>query len=507
MRASLTSAPQADEAGGFYANRLHAGANARKLRLRANQRGATEAPRGGPPITVRSTAALDGRDDAHRRDQLAAAPLARLSSQAVACPDCGQEQRIPPLPAGARAHCVRCRDVLAAASRDPLERPLALACAAAVALAVALTTPVLGLSAVGRSASTSLFGAVQQMWLHGQAMTALVVAFCTLLAPAAYLAALLAILVAVRRPPAPRWVATLLRVIGVVQPWSMNGVMMLGILVALIKISQLATVVPGTGFYAILALIVLTAAAVTQFDAREAWQRVTWSDGRPPPPSAPAGVALSGTVSVECSGADATKRRRVSCAHCALLVDAGEETAGSCPRCGAELAWRRRRSIERSWALLIAAAVFYVPANLLPVMTTVTPTQNEPETILSGVVYLYTSGSWPLALIVLVASVLIPLGKMVALGALLVSVQRRSPKNPQQRTQLYRLVELIGRWSMLDVFVDTFVVALVQLQPLMSVAPGDGVVYFMLVVIFTMLAAQSFDPRLIWDALPRPEPR
>ena len=239
---------------------------------------------------------------------------------------------------------------------------------------------------------------------------------------------------------------------------------------------------------------------------RGAWRRVTWSDGRPPPPSAPAGVALSGTVSVECSGADATKRRRVSCAHCALLVDAGEQTAGSCPRCGAELAWRRRRSIERSWALLIAAAVFYVPANLLPVMTTVTPTQSEPETILGGVVYLYTSGSWPLALIVLVASVLIPLGKMVALGALLISVQRRSPQNPQHRTQLYRLVELIGRWSMLDVFVDTFVVALVQLQPLMSVAPGDGVVYFMLVVIFTMLAAQSFDPRLIWDAAHEPEP-
>lgn len=206
-------------------------------------------------------------------------------------------------------------------------------------------------------------------------------------------------------------------------------------------------------------------------------------------------------------GAAAAGRRRVSCAHCALLVEADESPAGHCPRCGAELAWRRRRSIERSWALLVAAAVFYVPANLLPVMTTMTPTQSEPETILSGVVYLYTSGSWPLALIVLVASVLIPLGKMVALGALLLSVQRRSPKNPRQRTQLFRLVELIGRWSMLDVFVDTFVVALVQLQPLMSVAPGDGVVYFMLVVVFTMLAAQSFDPRLIWDATPRLEPR
>ena len=392
---------------------------------------------------------------------------------------------------------MRCRDVLAAASADPLDRPLALACAATVALIVALTTPVLGLSAVGRSASTTLFGAVQQMWLQGQAMTALVVAFCTLVAPAIYLASLLAILVAVRRPPAPRWVATLLRGIAVVQPWSMNGVMMLGVLVALIKIAQLATIVPGIGFYAVLALIVLTAATMTHFDAREAWQRVTWADERPPPRYA----------APETPDAAVTQRRRISCAYCALLVDAGEDPAGHCPRCGGELVWRRRRSVEFSWALLIAAAVFYIPANLLPVMVTTTPTQNEPDTILAGVVYLYTSGSWPLALIVLVASVLIPLGKMVALGALLFSVQRRSPKNPQQRTRLYRLVELIGRWSMLDVFVDTFVVALVQLQPLMSVAPGDGVVYFMSVVIFTMLAAQSFDPRLIWDATHEPEPR
>jgi paraquat-inducible protein A len=125
---------------------------------------------------------------------------------------------------------------------------------------------------------------------------------------------------------------------------------------------------------------------------------------------------------------------------------------------------------------------------------------------MSGVVFLYTSGSWPLALIVLVASVMIPLGKMVALAYLLISVQRRSAKNNQQRTGLYRLVELIGRWSMLDVFVDTFVVALVQLSPLMSVAPGPGVVFFMAVVILTMLAAQAFDPRLIWDAETAPEP-
>jgi paraquat-inducible protein A len=123
------------------------------------------------------------------------------------------------------------------------------------------------------------------------------------------------------------------------------------------------------------------------------------------------------------------------------------------------------------------------------------------------VAFLYTSGSWPLALIVLVASVMIPLGKLVALVYLLITVQRGSVTSSHERTRLYRMVEFIGRWSMLDVFVDTFTVALVQLQPLMSVAPGAGVLFFAAVVVLTMLAAESFDPRLIWDAAdPYPTP-
>ena len=192
----------------------------------------------------------------------------------------------------------------------------------------------------------------------------------------------------------------------------------------------------------------------------------------------------------------------VSCETCALLsrpADAAEP--GYCPRCGGELAWRRHHSIQYTWALVIAAAICYIPANALPVLNTTTLGVSEGDTILGGVAFLYTSGSWPLALIVLVASVMIPLGKLVALVYLLVTVQRRSVASAHERTRLYRMVELIGRWSMLDVFVDTFTVALVQLQPLMFVEPGPGVLFFAAVVVLTMIAAESFDPRLIWDSL------
>ncbi len=202
-------------------------------------------------------------------------------------------------------------------------------------------------------------------------------------------------------------------------------------------------------------------------------------------------------------GRSAASAGLVACHACGLLASPVSHAApGHCPRCGEHLAWRHQHSIQRTWAFLIAAVILYAPANLLPVLTTHTLVSSESDTIMSGVVYLYDTGSWPLALIVLVASVMIPLGKIIALAYVLVTVQRRSATSNRQRTRLYRIVEFIGRWSMLDVFVDTFIVALVQLSPLMSVDPGPGVVYFMAVVVLTMFAAESFDPRLIWDQSP-----
>jgi len=190
------------------------------------------------------------------------------------------------------------------------------------------------------------------------------------------------------------------------------------------------------------------------------------------------------------------------CRHCGLLSKPpGGPEACYCPRCSHALVFRNKESIQRTWALIIAAAICYIPANLLPVMTSVTLVGSHADTIISGVILLYTSGSWHLALIVLIASVMIPMAKLIALAYLLITVQRRSIKSNRERVKLYRLVEFIGRWSMLDVFVISFVVALVQLKPLMAAQPRSGIVFFAAVVILTMVAAQSFDPRLIWDSM------
>ena len=190
-----------------------------------------------------------------------------------------------------------------------------------------------------------------------------------------------------------------------------------------------------------------------------------------------------------------------SCEACGLLsMPEPGSHEGRCPRCDQRLEFRKAASLQRTWAFVVAAAICYIPANLLPVLATTTAAGTETDTIMQGVVLLWSPTGWPLSLIVLIASIMIPSAKIIALIYLLVTVQTGSIKNNGQRLRLYKTVEFIGRWSMVDVFVDTFTAALVQLQPLMSVEPGPGLFFFAMVVVLTMLAAESFDPRLIWDA-------
>jgi len=171
----------------------------------------------------------------------------------------------------------------------------------------------------------------------------------------------------------------------------------------------------------------------------------------------------------------------------------------TCPRCGTRLHSRKPNSIHRTWALVLAALIFYIPANVLPVTTVISFGKGQSDTIMSGVIYFIYSGMWPIALVIFVASVFVPLLKLLLLSFLLITVQRKTRWRQKDRTRLYRITEVIGRWSMVDIFVVTILVALVNLGALASIQAGPGAVFFCAVVIITMFAAMSFDPRLIWD--------
>ena len=192
----------------------------------------------------------------------------------------------------------------------------------------------------------------------------------------------------------------------------------------------------------------------------------------------------------------------VSCHSCHLLCKAAKlfkSAYAVCPRCGATLHSRKPNSVARTWALVIAAFIFYIPANMLPITHVISFGKAQSDTIMSGVIYFVKSGSWPIALVIFVASVFVPLLKLILLTYLLISVQVKSQWRPKDRTRLYRITEAVGRWSMVDIYVVTLLVALVKLGALATIEAGPGAIFFAGVVIITIFAAMSFDPRLIWD--------
>ena len=190
----------------------------------------------------------------------------------------------------------------------------------------------------------------------------------------------------------------------------------------------------------------------------------------------------------------------LTCTECHELnrqeADNDEQT---CTRCGAMVHARRPNSLTRTWALLITAAIIYIPANVLPIMTVSSLGQGDPSTIMSGVIQLVQHGMIPIAAVVFIASILVPTFKLVGIALLLFSVQRKQPLSARQRIWMYRFIEFIGRWSMLDIFVIAILVAVVNFGRLASVEANLGAIAFASVVILTMLAAVTFDPRLIWD--------
>jgi paraquat-inducible protein A len=197
----------------------------------------------------------------------------------------------------------------------------------------------------------------------------------------------------------------------------------------------------------------------------------------------------------------------IACHRCTQLARVGEGGLHTCPRCGERIHERKPHSLARTVALLIAAAILYVPANVLPIMHTATLLGGEDDTIISGVLVLLRTGSWPLAVLVFFASIMVPLLKLIALTLLVISVRWPWASVPHGRTRLYRPVEFIGRWSLLDIYVLTLLVALVQLKALATIEPRAGALAFAAVVVLTMLSARSFDPRLLWDhSAPTGEP-
>ncbi|WP_229205518.1 MULTISPECIES: paraquat-inducible protein A [unclassified Duganella] len=398
----------------------------------------------------------------------------------ISCHDCGVLHRRRPVRPREKARCVRCRSVLYRGIHSDASRMAAITLGAVFTFLIAQFFPIVELEVGGYNSSATLLGAIRVLWMEQMQLVAAVVFLFTILLPAVELGALLYVTLSLRSGQRPPGFDHLLRAVGMARRWGMTEVLMIGILITIVKMTSLAQVVVQPGLFAFGALTLMLAIVVS-FDPK-----MLWNIGEHlPGPRRPAQQVIR------------DENAPLLACHSCGLVEAARHR--HCARCGARLHRRHPDSVGRTWAFLLAATILYIPANLLPVMYTHSLFGKEDDTIISGVVYFWTSGSPALAAIIFIASIVVPVLKLAALALLAWTAQRRSRWQPMQRTALYRIVEFVGRWSMLDIFVITLTVALVRFQSLAVITAGPGAMAFCAVVVLTMIAAMQFDPRLIWD--------
>ena len=405
------------------------------------------------------------------------------------CHDCGQMQVLPALPPDTRAVCLRCDAVLRHTRRDPLLLPLALNISALILFLLGATLTLMSVATAGQQRVSALFSGPTELETYGLWEISAVVLATTVAAPLGRILCMLAVLLGLRlyRPPAElraiyAWVERL-------RPWSMVEIYLLGLFVAYVRLGAMAVVDLGPATFALGGLMVVMVLADYTLDEEAVWEAMQPRNRRR--------RVMDRNPATLDRPAPNQNRWRIGCDTCGLVSRSAPGVR--CPRCGFRLQDRKPQPIARSWAFSLAALVLYIPANFYPVLTVVRLGAGQPSTILGGVRELIVAGMWPLAALVFFASVAVPVLKLVGLIVLLISTHLRTGWALNDRTVLYRIVDAIGRWSMIDIFMESILVGLVQFGNIASVYPGPGAIAFAGVVILTMLSARSFDPRLMWD--------
>jgi paraquat-inducible protein A len=394
------------------------------------------------------------------------------------CPGCGLFQTVPPLAPGMTAQCARCPTTLRRTSSHRLDHIIALTVAAFVLLVVMCTTSLMSVETSGIKRTADLFSGPQELVRQNMAALGAVVVFVTVLAPLARLTGTLYVLIRVHERTPPRHLRRIFALAERLRPWSMIEVFVFGVFVAYVKLGDLVTIGLMTGVYALLALTFVLVWMDSALDREAVWERL---DRR------------------NLSGGSQGLAGAIGCETCGL-VSAPEPDDERCPRCESALHERKPNSVARTWALVIGAAIFYIPANYYPVLSVVQLGAGQPSTILGGVEELVRAGQYPLALLVFFASIAVPVLKLVGLSIMLITIQTGRAGWLRDRTRLYHIVRFIGRWSMIDIFMESLLGALVAFGSVITIEPGVGALAFCAVVILTMFAAETFDPRLMWDA-------
>lgn len=414
------------------------------------------------------------------RRELAANPHLRE------CPGCGLLQGVPALTPGMSARCPRCSTTLRRVTAHRRDHIAALTLAALVLLVVMCSTNLMSVEKAGIRHVADLFSGPDELVRRHMAALAVTVLFVTIVAPFGRIGALLYVLARSHERFPPPHLRRLYAWAEKLRPWSMLDVFVLGIFVAYVKLSDVVTIGLSAGVYALLVLAFILVWIDSALDRHALWEALDQE------PRSFNGATATGDL--------------IGCEVCGFINTQHSEHQ-RCRRCDSRLHFRKLNSIARTWALLLAATVLYVPANYFPVLTVVQLGAGQPSTILGGIRELISARMYPLAALVFFASILVPGLKLAGLAFMLIMTQMRSVAWLRDRTRLYRVVAFIGRWSMIDIFMESLLGALVVFGSVITIQPGIGAVAFCTVVILTIFAAETFDPRLMWDAASQNPPQ
>ncbi len=381
------------------------------------------------------------------------------------------------------AHCARCPTTLRRTSTHRLDHIIALSFAALALLVIMCTTQLMSVETAGIKHVADLFSGPEELARQNMGPLAAAVLFVTVVAPFAKVVGTLYVLIRSHEANPPAHLRRIFAWVERLRPWSMIEVFVFGVFVAYVKLGDLVHIGLAAGVYALLALTFVLIWSDAALDREAVWERL---DGR------------RGLTAGACGGAIAG----IGCEICGL-VSLPRSDDPRCPRCESALHARKPNSVARTWALVIAAAILYIPANYYPVLTVMQLGAGQPSTILGGVEELIAARQYPLAALVFFASIAVPVLKLVGLSIMLIAIQAGRAGWLRDRIRLYHIVRFIGRWSMIDIFMELLLGALVVFGSVITIQPGAGALAFCAVVILTMFAAETFDPRLMWDAAAR----
>ncbi len=408
---------------------------------------------------------------------------------AVICPQCSLPLHLVLPRPHYRIQCPRCAHTLFKYRRNSLEKTLVFSLTGLFLFIPAMMTPLLTLSILGLTSSSSLAEAVTGLFLQHNYLVGTVVLSTAVLAPFSILMILFIVSLGIIREWPSRALTGMFRMYHHISEWAMTDVFLIGIFITIIKMAHSSDIEFNIGFFCFVGLVLMTLAAQSTAAPHLFWELLEKNSGVQATPWA-------------FKEDDATPPILCHCCH--KIIPRASHVPKHCPRCGSLLHRRKTGSVRRTWALLTTAVIFTIPANLLPIMKVEYFGVPDRSTILDGIIYFFHEGSYGIGLIIFTASILVPLFKIIGLAIVLLSIQLRWNAWLRHKTAMMRFILFIGRWSMLDIFVISLLCTLVQFGFLSSIESAPAAMYFTGVVICTMLAATTFDIRLIWDTIDSP---